>query len=83
MNNNSNKCVHRVVIDDIRLYVNSVGISRERVENILQHNELRTSKTSARWLPRLFTPEKLTRLTLSQANPAILKAEHARFFFFF
>ena len=67
--------VHRIVMGDRRVTVNqiatSVGISRERVENIL-HNELGMSKVSARWVPRLLTPDqKLTRLTLSQENLAI------------
>ena len=52
---------------------NTVGISLERVENIL-HNELRMSKVSPRWVPRL-----LTRLTLSQANLAIFEADQAGF----
>ena len=75
--------VHRIVMGDRRVTVNeiatSVGISRERVENIL-HNELGMSKVSARWVPRLLTPDqKLTRLTLSQENIAIFEADQASF----
>ena len=58
---------------------NTVGISRERVENIL-HNELWMSKVSARCVPLLLTPDKkLTRLTLSQANLFIFEADQASF----
>ena len=50
--------VHRVMIDDRRLTVNqianTVGITRERVKNIL-HYELGMSKVSARWVPWLLT----------------------------
>ena len=50
--------VYHMVMDDRRLTVNqianAVGISRERVENIL-HNELGMSKVSASWVPRLLT----------------------------
>ena len=49
---------------------NTVGISDEQVENIL-HNELGMSKVSERWMPQLLTPDqKLTRLTMLQANLA-------------
>ncbi|XP_030588657.1 histone-lysine N-methyltransferase SETMAR-like [Archocentrus centrarchus] len=70
--------VHHMVMDDSRLTVNqianAVGISRERVENIL-HNELGMSKISARWVPRLLTPDqKRTRLVTSQANLALFEA---------
>uniref|UniRef100_A0A3Q0T381 Mos1 transposase HTH domain-containing protein n=1 Tax=Amphilophus citrinellus TaxID=61819 RepID=A0A3Q0T381_AMPCI len=70
--------VHHMVMDDSRLTVNqianAVGISRERVENIL-HNELGMSKISARWVPRLLTPDqKHTRLVTSQANLALFEA---------
>lgn len=75
--------LHRAVMDDRRLTVNqladTVGISRERVENIL-HSELGMSKVSARWVPRLLTPDqKLTRLSLSQANLAIFEADQDGF----
>ena len=66
-----------MVMDNRRLAVNqianAVGISRERLENIL-HNKLGMSKVSARWVPRLLTPyQKYTRLVRSQANLALLK----------
>ena len=66
--------VHRVVMDDRCLTVNqianTVDISREKI----LHNELGMSKVSSRWVPRLSTPDqRLTRLTLSQANLAIFK----------
>ena len=52
--------VHKAVVDDRRSTVNqtanTIGISRERVENIL-HNELGMSKVSARWVPRILTPD--------------------------
>ena len=75
--------VHHMVMDDRRITVNqvasSVGISRERVENIL-HNELGMSKVSARWVPRLLTPDqKHTRLAMSQANLALFEADPASF----
>ena len=41
---------------DVSQTDNSVGISQERVENIL-HNELGVSKVSARWVPQLLTAE--------------------------
>ena len=71
--------IHQMVINDIRLTIshlaNVISISRERVENIL-HNELGMSKVSARWVPRLLTPDqKLTRLVMSEANLARFKAD--------
>lgn len=71
--------VHHMVMDDRRLTVNqiadAVAISRERVENIL-HKELGMSKVSARWVPRLLTPDqKHTRLVMSQANLVLLEAD--------
>ena len=55
------------------------GISREQVEDI-QRNELGMSNVSARWVPRLLTPDqKLTRLTLSEANMAIFEAGQGSF----
>jgi len=66
--------VHHLVMGDRRLTISQiasdVGISRERVEHIL-HNELGMSKVSARWVPRLLTPnQKHTRLTMSWASLA-------------
>ena len=51
-----------------------VGISSERVENIL-HKKLGMSKVSAQCMPRLLTPDqKCIRMTMSQANLAIIEA---------
>ena len=50
--------VHRVVMDDSRLFnCESVGISRGQVENIL-HIELGIWKISVRRAPRLLTPHQ-------------------------
>ena len=72
-----------MVMNDRRLTIshlaNVISISRERVENIL-HNELGMSKVSARWVPRLLTPDqKLTRLVMSEANLARFAADPDRF----
>ena len=63
--------IHQMVMNDRRLTINHlanvIGISRERVENIL-HNELGMSKVLTRWVPRILTPDqKLTRLVTSEA----------------
>ena len=76
-------CIHQMVMNDRRLIIshlaNVISISRERVENILQ-NELGTLKVSARWVPRLLTPDqKLTRLVMSEANLARFEADPDRF----
>uniref|UniRef100_A0A3Q0RHJ7 Mos1 transposase HTH domain-containing protein n=1 Tax=Amphilophus citrinellus TaxID=61819 RepID=A0A3Q0RHJ7_AMPCI len=70
--------VHHMVMDDRRLTVNqianAVGISQERVGNIL-HNKTGMSKVSARWVPRHLTPDqKRTRLVTSQVNLALFEA---------
>src|SRR5277367_4636935 len=53
--------IHDMVMEDRRLKVNeiaeTVGISRERVENFLA-NELGMTRVSARWVPRLLTPDQ-------------------------
>eukprot|EP00106_Octopus_bimaculoides_P022919 XP_014790361.1 PREDICTED: histone-lysine N-methyltransferase SETMAR-like [Octopus bimaculoides] len=72
-----------MAIDSRRLnanqIANAVGISRERVENIL-HNELGMSKGSARWVLRLLTPDqKHTRLVMSQANLTLFEANPGGF----
>ena len=72
-----------MVMKDRRLTIshlaNVISISRERVENIL-HNELGMPKVSARWVPRLLTPDqKLTRLVMSEANLARFEADPDRF----
>ena len=75
--------IHQMVMNDRRLTIthmaNVISISSERVENIL-HNELGMSKVSARWVPRLLTPDqKLTRLFMSEANLARFEADPDRF----
>ena len=75
--------IHQMVMNDRQLIIshlaNVISISRERVENIL-HNELGMSKVSARWVPRLLTPDqKLTRLVMSEANLARFEADPDRF----
>ena len=75
--------IYQMVMNDRRLTIshlaNVISISRERVENIL-HNELGMSKVSARWVPRLLTPDqKLTRLVMSKANLARFEADPDRF----
>uniref|UniRef100_A0A3Q0T9I4 Mos1 transposase HTH domain-containing protein n=1 Tax=Amphilophus citrinellus TaxID=61819 RepID=A0A3Q0T9I4_AMPCI len=75
--------VDHMVMDDRHLTVNqrdnAVGISCERVENIL-HNELGMLKVSARWVPRLLMPDqKRTRLVMSQVNLAIFEPNPAGF----
>ena len=75
--------IHQMVINDRRLTIshsaNVISISREQVENIL-HNKLGMSKASARWVPRLLTPDqKLTRLVMSETNLARLEADPDRF----
>ena len=60
----------RLTVDQID---NAVGISREQVENNL--HDLK-GMLSARWVQRPLTPDqKLTRLTLSQANLVIFKVD--------
>ena len=75
--------IHQMVMNNRRLTIshlaNVISISRERVENIL-HNELGMSKVSARWVPRLLTPDqKLTRLVMSEANLARSEADPDHF----
>lgn len=62
--------IHGMVIDDRRIRVceiaEAVGISRERVENIL-HEYLRMTKLAARWVPRLLNADnKRNRVTTSK-----------------
>ena len=75
--------IHQMVMNDRRLTIshlaNVISISRERVENIL-HNEPGMSKVSARWVPRILTPDqKLIRLVMSEANLARFEADPDRF----
>src|SRR5437588_6058029 len=62
--------VHKVVSSDRRLKLmeiaDTVGISKERVHHILC-DILGMRKLSARWVPRLLSPEqKLTRMNVSE-----------------
>ena len=71
--------VHKMVMDDRRLTVRfiaeTVGISQDRVHHIL-NNELEMTKVSARWVPRLLTPDqKRTRLGMSRENLEIFEAD--------
>ena len=75
--------IHQMVMNDRRLTIshlaNVISISRERVENIL-HNKLGMSKVSARWVPRILTPDqKFTRPVMSEANLARFEADPDRF----
>lgn len=64
---------------NVNQIANTIGISCERVENIL-HKELDLSKVSARWVPRLLTPDqKQTRLVMSLANLALFEADPITF----
>ena len=67
--------------DDLTIshLANVISISREPVESIL-HNELGMSKISARWVPRLLTPDQtLTRLVMSEASLARFEVDPDRF----
>ncbi|XP_076068328.1 histone-lysine N-methyltransferase SETMAR-like [Oratosquilla oratoria] len=56
-----------------------MGISQERAVNILT-NELGMSKVSARWVPRLLTPDqKRTRRTMSAENLELFEADPENF----
>ena len=70
-------CVHQIVMGDRRLTIShiakEVGISHERVENIL-YKELGISKVSARCVPLLLTPnQKRIRMVMSQPTLAIFE----------
>lgn len=64
-------------MDDRHLTVNeianTVGISLEQVQNILQYQ----LGMAERWVPLLLMPDQ--RLTMSQANPAIFEADQASY----
>lgn len=71
--------VHKMVMDDRRLTVRYIaeiiGICQERVHHILT-NELEMTKVSARWVPRLLTPDqKRTRLDMSRENLELFEAD--------
>jgi histone-lysine N-methyltransferase SETMAR len=64
--------IHDMVMDDkrvkVREFASAVGISSERVHNIL-HQHLNMRKLSARWVPRLLTvDQKQNRVRCSKDN---------------
>lgn len=64
--------VHEMIMDDRRVKLQEIAdelrISKERVHHIV-HEELDFTKRSARWVPRLLTPDmKLMRLRASKAG---------------
>ena len=63
----------------VREIAEIVGISDERVRNIL-HEHLNKKKLSARWVPRLLTiDQKRTRVTTSEAGLAMFKLNKKEF----
>ncbi|XP_076044748.1 histone-lysine N-methyltransferase SETMAR-like [Oratosquilla oratoria] len=75
--------VLEMVMEDRRLsscqIATRMGISQERAVNILT-NELGMSKVSARWVPRLLTPDqKRTRRTMSAENLELFEADREDF----
>lgn len=65
----------------INQIANAISIFCERVGNIL-HNGLVMTKVSARWEPRLLTPnQKRTRLRTLQADLTLFDADPAAGFF--
>lgn len=77
------KKIHDLVLADRRLKVRelaeTVGISEGTVHHIL-HEELVMRKLSARWVPRLLTPEnKRNRETTSETCLALFKRNPAEF----
>lgn len=75
--------IHDMVLQDRRVKVREiaeiVGISDERVRNIL-HEHLNMKKLSARWVPRLLTiDQKRTRVTTSEAGLAMFKRNKKEF----
>jgi histone-lysine N-methyltransferase SETMAR len=75
--------VHDMVLADRRLKVReiaeTIGISADRVHHILTE-ELGMSKVSARWVPRLLSPEqKRVRAVTSKTNLALYKRNKQEF----
>lgn len=71
--------VEAIVLEDRRVKVSTIsmtlGISEPSVITIL-HENLNMNKVSARWVPRLLTPEqKLRRLEISQSHLATLEKD--------
>lgn len=72
-----------MIMEDRRISCRQIaerlGISIERADNIVT-KELGFSKVSARWVPRLLTPEqKRTRCTLSTSNLELFEADEENF----
>jgi histone-lysine N-methyltransferase SETMAR len=75
--------LHKIVLNDRRLKLveiaEAVGISKERAHHILCE-VLGMRKLSARWVPRLLTPEqKLNRMTTSEQCLALFKSNPTDF----
>lgn len=75
--------IYDIVLNDrrvkVREIVEIVGISDERVRNIL-HQHLDMKKLSARWVPRLLTvDQKRTRVTTSEAGLALFQRNKNEF----
>lgn len=75
--------IHKIVLADrrtkVREIAEAVGISSERVHNIL-HKYLGMNKLCARWVPRLLTPEqKQNRKDISAANLKLFNHNPAEF----
>ena len=73
----------QMVMQDHRISCHQIaerlGISIERADKILT-KELGFSKVSARWVPRLLTPEqKCTRCTVSKSNLELFEADEDNF----
>lgn len=73
----------QMVMQDRRISCRQIaerlGISLERADNILT-NELGFAKVSARWVPRLLTPEqKRIRWTVSKSNLELFEADEDNF----
>lgn len=71
--------VKTMVMSDRRITIqtiaDSLGMSQERVHSII-HKNLKMSKVSARWVPRLLTDQmKDARLTMSRHNLSIFEAD--------
>ncbi|XP_029634903.1 protein GVQW3-like [Octopus sinensis] len=67
---------HRILCRQI---AERLGISNKRADNIVT-KELGFSKVSARWVPRILTPEqKRTRCTLSTSNLELFGADEENF----
>lgn len=75
--------VQKIILDDRRTTERKIAfelkISQERVHNII-HHELGMNKVSARWVPRLLTPEnKRARFLISRDNLALFVRDPENF----